>query len=174
MTLLSITQIGIWLLGGAIALLLFSRNSFALSDISVPWNAISWSLVIGVPAYFLYATVAAGVGIIAGDSQQARQLSGYLGMGIFVPFWLSMLLVNQPNGAVAVGLTLFPLSAPVTAMVRMALTEIPVWQLWAAAAGVLLSLAGSLAFVSRMFRASMLMYGQSIRPKAIWRAMQEA
>jgi len=174
MTLLSMTQIAIWLLGGVIAVLLISQGSFSLSDVSVPWNAIGWSLLLGVPAYFLYATLAAGAGIIAGDSQQAQQLSGYLGMGIFVPFWMSMLLVSHPNGALAVGLTLFPLSAPVTAMVRMALTEVPAWQLWTAASGVLLSLVVVLAFVARMFRASMLLYGQAIRPRAIWRAMRDA
>jgi ABC-2 type transport system permease protein len=74
----------------------------------------------------------------------------------------------------AIGLTWFPLTAPVVALFRLALTEVPAWHLIVSLVILLISLAASIWFVARIFRAAMLMYGQSLRPKQIWRALRQA
>jgi ABC-2 type transport system permease protein len=74
----------------------------------------------------------------------------------------------------AVGLTLFPLSAPMIALFRMALTDVPLWQLATSLGILIISLIGSVWFVARIFRAAMLMYGQSLNPRQILRALREA
>ncbi|MFQ5857145.1 MAG: ABC transporter permease, partial [Anaerolineae bacterium] len=172
MSLLSLTQVTIWALGGGIAASLALSSSVDLQSLSIPWHAVIWALLLGVPGYFLQTVLAAGVGIIAGDTQQAEQLTGIVGFLIFVPLILLGPLVNTPDGPLAVGLTLFPFTGPIVGLIRMALTEVPTWQLVASLTLIITSLAGSIWVVARIFRAAMLMYGRALRPRQVWEALR--
>jgi ABC-2 type transport system permease protein len=173
MTLVTLTQIAIWTIGGGIAIGLALAGSGA-QNISFPWEALVWGLLLGVPGYFLYAVLAAGLGVIAGDRQQARQLAGLLGFVGLSPLYFLGLLVNAINSPLALALTWFPLTAPMIALFRMALTSVPRWQLLVSLAILLVSLLVSIWFVARIFRAAMLIYGQSLRPRQIWQALRQA
>jgi ABC-2 type transport system permease protein len=174
LALLTLTQVGVWTAGAGIAVGLALAGASGSLSLSVPWGAIGWGLVLGIPGYFLYATLAAGLGILAGDRQQARQLAGMLGFIGMAPLYLVSAVLGAPNGPLAVALTLFPLTGPMLALLRMVITKVPAWQLAASAAILLASLGVSVWFVARVFRAAMLMYGQSLRPKQIWRALRQS
>jgi ABC-2 type transport system permease protein len=60
------------------------------------------------------------------------------------------------------------------ALFRMALSQVPTWQLWVSLAILIASLVASSWFVAHVFRAAMLMYGQSLRPKQIWAVLRQA
>jgi len=174
MTLLSLTQVAIWVLGAGVGLGLALFGTLRLEELSVPWASLLWAALLGIPGYFLYAVLASGLGIIAGDKQQARQLAGILGFLGITPVYFMGLLIDNLGGALGVGLTLFPLTAPMIALFRMALSEVPTWQLAGSFAVLLVSLGASVWFVARIFRAAMLMYGQALRPRQILRALRQA
>ena len=174
MTLLSLTQVGVWAVGGGIAIGLTLSSAVDVQTLSIPWEALMWALLLGIPGYFLYAVLASGLGVMAGDSQQAQQLAGVLGMLGLAPLWFVGLLINALNGPLAVGLTMFPLTAPMIGLVRMALVEVPTWQLITSLAILVASLIGSILLVARIFRAAMLMYGQALQPRQLWQALREA
>jgi ABC-2 type transport system permease protein len=174
MSMLSLTQLAVWAGGGLIGLALLAAGQVDLAGVNAPWKAIFWAAALGVPGYFLYAVLAAGLGVIAGSSQQAQQLAAFLGFIGMVPFWLAGALVSAPNSAIAVGLTLFPLTAPMFSLLRMAVTEVPLWQLVASAGILIASLAAAMWAVARIFRAAMLMYGQALSPRMIARAIRQA
>jgi ABC-2 type transport system permease protein len=173
MTLLALTQIVLWTAaaGLAIGLALVGADEPALS---IPWRALIWAALLGMPGYFLYAVLGAGLGIIAGDQQQARQLSGLLGFLGFSPLYFLGALVNNMDSPLAQALTWFPLTAPMLALFRMALGQVPDWQLAVSLAILLLSLVAAVWLVARIFRTTMLMYGQSLRLAQIWRALRQA
>lgn len=173
MSLLSLTQVTVWAIGGGIAAGLALSRSADLQGLSIPWEALAWGLLLGVSGYYLYAVLASGLGIIAGDSQQAQQLAGVLGFLGLVPLYFLGILVDNPDGPLAVALTLFPLSSPMVALFRMSLTDVPTWQLVASLGLIVASLAGSVWLVARIFRAAMLMYGQVLRPKQVVRALRD-
>jgi ABC-type Na+ efflux pump permease subunit len=56
----------------------------------------------------------------------------------------------------------------------MSLTEVPLWQLVTCFGILVLSLLAGIWAVTRIFRAAMLMYGQALRPREIWRALKQA
>lgn len=174
LTLLSLTQVGIWALGAGIALTLALSGRVDAQSLSIPWGALIWAALLGVPCYFLYAALASGLGIIAGDQQQARQLAGMLGFLGMSPVYMMSIIVQATDGPLAIGLTLFPLTSPVVALFRMALTDVPPWQLATGLGLIVISLVGSVWFVARIFRAAMLLYGQSLKPRHVLRALREA
>ena len=171
---LSLTQFAVWGLGAVIGLAIYLSGKVQLNMLSIPWEALLWMILLGVPGYLVYAVVAAGMGIIAGDSQQAQQLAGLLGMFAMAPFWLTGLLVNTPNSALAVGLSFFPLTGPSLILLRMSLTEVPLWQLIGSFATIAASLFLAMWLVSRIFRAAMLVYGQSLGVRQIWQALRKS
>lgn len=174
MSLLSLTQLGIWGVAGSIAAapeLLYMARTGALV---IHWWACLWALLLGLPVYFLYAVLAAGLGIIAGDSQQAQQFGGLLGFLSLTPIWFVNPLIQAPNGPLAVALTLFPLTGPLISLLRMTLTEIPTWQLVTSLALLIASLAVSIRLVTRIFRAAMLMYGQRLHLRQLLQALRQA
>ena len=173
-TMLSLTQFAVWGLGILLAAVLALTGRVEWATLSIPWRAVAWAALLGIPAYFLFALLAAGLGIIAGDSQQARQLAGMLGFFGLVPLWFAGAIVNAPDSPAAVALTIFPLTSPTIGLLRMALTEVPLWQLGLALALILVSMVAALWFVARIFHAAMLLYGQALRPRAIWRALAGA
>lgn len=173
MTLVTMTQIGIWATGAGIAIGL-GLAAAGEQTLSVPWEAVSWAVLLGVPGYFLYTVLASGLGIIAGDRQQARQLSGLLGFVGLSPLYFMGILINDLDSPLALGLTWFPLTATMVALFRMALSQVPTWQLGVSLAILIASLVVSVWFVARIFRAAMLIYGQSLRPKQIWQVLRQA
>ena len=77
--------------------------------------------------------------------------------------------MEHPNSPLAVGLSFFPLTAPLTVLMRAGLTEIPIWQIVAISIIMVLSAAGSLWLAGRAFRLGMLRYGQRLRLVEIFR-----
>lgn len=174
MSLLVLTQFSIWALGGIAAVFIALRGGLDLQNLLIPWEALLWGAALLIPGYLLFAVLGAGLGIIAGDSQQAQQLAGIFGLVGFVPVWMVSIWLNDPNGTAAVFLTLFPLTGPSVALMRMAFGEVPLWQLFTSLAIVLISLVLCTLIVSRIFRAAMLIYGKTLRPRQIWQALRQA
>jgi ABC-2 type transport system permease protein len=174
MALMSLTQVTVWTLTGVAALGIALAQNVDMTGVTVPWRALFWGAMLGVPGYFLYAALATGLGIIAGDSQQAQQLSGILGMVGMSPLYVMGGLINAIHSPVAVGLTLFPLTAPMVALFRMTLSEVPTWQLGTAAALIIAALIVAVWAVARVFRTAMLLYGQTLTFQQLTRALRKA
>ncbi|MGA9531950.1 MAG: ABC transporter permease [Anaerolineales bacterium] len=173
-SLVSLTQLAVWTAGGVGAVLLYLFSRQEPIALHLPWTAIFWGLALGLPSYLLFAFTGAGLGIVAGEGTQARQLSGVLGFLGMAPVWLLGLVVQQPGGTLAVGLTLFPFSATSIALFRMVLSAVPTWQLWTSLAITLVCLLISGWVLTRLFRTVMLLTGQRASISSLWRAARES
>jgi ABC-2 type transport system permease protein len=174
MTLLTLTQVGIWLLGAALGLGLAFGDQFASGQVSIPWQALLWGLLLGGLGYLFYAILAAGVGVVAGDRQQAQQMTGILGFVGLFPLWFLGPIIQNPSEPVAVFLTIFPLTGPLVGLIRLGLSAVPLWQLLAGLAVLALSIVAGVLIVARIFRASMLMFGQRMGLRQILQALRQA
>jgi ABC-2 type transport system permease protein len=75
----------------------------------------------------------------------------------------------NPNGILAVVLSYFPLTAPITILMRSAFTVVPVWEL---AINITLLVAFAIFaiwFAGKAFRLGMLQYGKKLSIKEIFR-----
>jgi len=170
-TLLSAVQLGIWLAAAAVALAIYWIGEGNGGFPALRWPLLGWGLLLGVPGYLLYAALAAGLGILAGTREQARQTSGFLSILAVAPLFLLTTLLSAPDSTMAVALTLIPFFAPTVAFFRMMLTEVPAWQLWTAFALLWIAVAAALWVTARVFRMAALLYGQRMDPRHIWRTV---
>jgi len=159
--------------GTSFLLLNRSGQTFKLpSDIRLPISFLVWGLVFFVLGYAVYASLMAGLGALAPNLREASQATFVIMLPLMVPLFLSSsVFMEAPNGAIATGLSLFPLSAPVAMMARLSAGGVPWWQ--APLAVVLLALTALLILrsVAGMFRAQSLLSGQGFNLKTYFRAL---
>ena len=104
--------------------------------------------------------------------REGQQLSMIYTMLVFVPLWFSSLLFIFPNSPIWVVLTIFPITAPMTVMLRLGVSDIAAWQLAVSIAVLVLSTIGVLFLSVKAFRVYLLMYGKRPRLREIIRNLK--
>ncbi|MHB1319776.1 MAG: ABC transporter permease [Anaerolineae bacterium] len=170
-SLLTLTQLAIWLVVATASLAAMWANEGHAGLPDLPWPVLGWGALLGVPGYLLYSALAAGLGILAGSREQARQTSGFLSLFAVVPLFVLTGVMSDADGPLAVALSLIPFFSPTVALFRMLVTAVPTWQLLTALALLWVAVLAALWVTARVFRASALMYGQTLSPRHIWSAL---
>jgi ABC-2 type transport system permease protein len=107
----------------------------------------------------------AAIGSTVTEEREGQQVAGLFTLPVMAPYWFAAQLMGNPNGPLAVGLSYFPLTAPVALSIRAGLTSIPAGQLALSLGLLVLSALGALWLAGRAFHLGMLRYGQ----KVAWR-----
>lgn len=175
-----LTQLGIWL-GFMVFItapaVVAAVPMIAASSIKIP--VIAPSLLIHFLAFFLlgfllYASYFAAIGSAFNNLQEAQQTAGFLNFFLVAPFICFMAIINDPDSALSVGLSFFPLFTPLLMMLRIAVKMPPAWQV---ALGYLISIATVVGMVwvcAKIYRVGILMYGKKPTLQEIWKWMRYA
>jgi len=159
--------------GTGFVLMNLSGRAFSLpSGIHLPFSMVAWGLIFFVLGYAVYASLMAGLGALAPNLREASQVTFVIMIPLIVPlFFSSSVFATDPNGPIATGLSLFPLSTPVAMMARLAAGVVPWWQPPLAALLLVLSAVLIVRAVAGMFRAQALLSGQSIKVRTYLNAL---
>ena len=165
-------QVAVWsAIGYSLLGSLGQSSSFLPSFGELSAGLIGWGLLYFFLGFAVYASLMAGLGALVTHLREASQVTLFLMMPLLAPLMLVSVLVTRPNDALAVVLSLFPLTAPVTMPMRLAIGEVPVWQI---ALSITL-LAGASVLVVRsaagIFRAQNLLSGQTFKVSLFFRAL---
>ena len=154
-------QVAVWLVSLPLPLNLASSTlgSF-FSAIQLPGNFTVLGLVYFILGYLFFVVVSAGIGAISTKVEEGSQLVMILTMPVFIPFWFGSLLFMFPNNPIWVVLTIFPVTAPVTTMLRLGVSGVPAWELAVSMVVLVLAIIGSLFLAIRVFKTYLLMYGK--------------
>jgi ABC-2 type transport system permease protein len=158
--------------GSGYLMLLFSNKRFALGDaFNLPPTVLVWGIVFFLLGYAVYASLMAAVGALVPNLREASQLTTIIIMPMIIPLVFISVMINTPNSPLAVVLSLFPLTAPVSMMTRLAATSVPFWQS-ALAAGLLAITAWLLVQgAAKLFRAQNLLSGQTVTLVSFFKAL---
>ncbi len=130
----------------------------------LPTHLLVWAGVFAVLGYAIYGSLMAGLGALAPDVKDTRSTSVMLMAPMILAYMFNIIVVEVPNGAIAVILSLFPLTSPVSMISRMTVLDVPAWQLILAAALQLLAALAIVRLVARLFRAQILLSGAAPTP----------
>jgi len=164
----SLTQLGIWMATGVLALLVASFFTPDVQGVRIPWTLLGVVALFFLPAFALIAGMMTAVGGMVSDLRQGQQIAGILNLFFMLPFFLLMLIMAQPNSPLVVALTLFPTTAFVTITMRWAMTTVPLWQLAVSWLLLVASAGWCVWLAARIFRIGMLHYGQTLRVKTVF------
>ncbi|MHC1740835.1 MAG: ABC transporter permease [Anaerolineaceae bacterium] len=158
--------------GSGLLLLRYSGQNLALADaFQLPTSILIWGILFFILGYAVYASLMAGIGALVPNMREASQLTIVVVIPLIVPLMFISTLIQSPDSMLSIVLSMFPLTAPVAMMTRLAATNVPLWQI-----GVtLLLLALTALFMIRaaagLFRAQNLLSGKSISAKNFIRAL---
>jgi ABC-2 type transport system permease protein len=102
-----------------------------------------------------------GIGSLVSTYQEANQWAAMISLSAMFPFFMLSAIVDQPQGPLAVVLSLFPWTAPVTMMMRLPSGGVPAWQIALSATLLLASTILMLRLAARVFRIGLLLYGKT-------------
>ena len=170
---ISLVGVGLWsaIIGGGAALLLANVPAGVL-----PTPAVGWPVMIALggvyftTAFLIYGALYLGIGSLCSSIREVQSLSMPVTIGQTIIFIAVLGAVDQPDGALAIFMSVFPLSSSYMMAARAALE--PGLTLHALAVVWQLGFAGlAIWFSSRLFRAGVL---QSGPPPSLWKAAKLA
>jgi ABC-2 type transport system permease protein len=158
--------------GTAYILLVVSGTTFQVpADFQLAPYILVWGLVYFLLGYAVYGSLMGAVGALVPNLRETSQATMVVILPMIIPLMFVSLLIQQPDGLLAIGLSLFPLTSPVTMMLRLSITSVPVWQLFLSVVLLLLTAVVILRVVARMFQAQSMLSGQPMSMKYIVQLM---
>lgn len=154
-------QYGIWFIAGAFIYMANPMNFQAQMDGS-PVKPLQLILLV---LYFLlgfifYASLYAAIGASCTTQQETQQWQMPIAFGLIIPFMLMMPTLMTPNASWVVALSLFPVTSPITMLLRAGAVQVPLWQI---AASILLLILGTIGVAwaaAKVYRVGILMTGK--------------
>ena len=164
-----LTQLIVWFIFGWIGLKVAGQFVPVLQNFSLPPNYIGNILLITLPAFVMVAALMAAIGATMTEMREAQQIQGMFSLSITVPLYLSNSLMFHPNSTLAYVMSYFPLTSPLTVLIRQSVTVIPAWQMALHVALLVAFAVFAIWFSGKAFRLGMLQYGRKITLKEIFR-----
>jgi ABC-2 type transport system permease protein len=165
---IGLTQMLAWI-GFVIIGILVGREKLGfLQGIQLSPQTLLLILVILMPAFVMVCALMALIGATVSESREGQQMTGLISLPIWLPYMLTGVIIGNPNAPIAVALSLFPFTAPITLLMRQGMTIIPAWQLAVSSAILVLSAAASVWLAGRAFRLGMLRYGKRLAWREIF------
>jgi ABC-2 type transport system permease protein len=173
-----LTQLAVWLLMGGI----FGGYSAGIAAMATDFNLLQflrpavfvYFVVFFLLAYLIYVSFYAIAGAICNSEKEAQQFVSPVIFILMLPWFLMMPIIMNPDSSLSVGLSLFPLFAPITMFARILVSEPATWQIILA---IVLSIATIYVLfwiTAKIFRVGILSYGKRPTIPELWRWMKVA
>lgn len=138
---------------------------------SLPSNLIIWTVVYAILGYAMYGSQMAGLGALVPDIKDSRGLTFVVLAPLIIVYVFLTAIVARPDGPIAIFLSMFPLTAPVGMITRMAATDVPTWQAILSALLQLIAVIFIVRMAAKLFRAQTLLSGQPVDVRRFYGAL---
>jgi ABC-2 type transport system permease protein len=168
---MGIVQLAVW---SVVVILVLGRGDTLFSNLplpALPWQRWALIALFYIAGYFVYATLYAGLGALSPNPKEGSQYAFLIILPVLIPLWFSNVFWTAPNSPAAVGMSLFPLTAPLAMPLRLSAGIVPAWQLGVSLALIIVTSIVVIALVTRLFRGQVLVSGQPLSLGYIWRTL---
>lgn len=141
----------------------------------IPWLTLIVSFMIYFTlGYLIYSSVYAAIGAAVDNETDTQQFMFPVIMPLMLAVYVGFFSVfENPNGPIAVGFSLFPLTSPIVMLMRLpggvGADGVPWWQLFASIALLVLTFIGIVWLAARIYRVGILMYGKKPTYKELYK-----
>jgi ABC-2 type transport system permease protein len=160
-------QLVVW-----IAVATMATSLLAAAALAVLFFGCLLFFVLGFLMLGSLMTGTAALGTTAREGQQMATIWSTL--TIMPPAFTWMGVLDAPNGALARALGWFPLTAPITMMLRLGTGQVPWWDVLVSAASLVVGVYLSIRVAGALFRLGLLMYGKRPSLREIFRQLRHA
>lgn len=164
---IALTQIVTWLLSGYVLASFQADVGGFMSNANITIGQIAFFLLVFLLNYFLFAAISIGIGASVTAEQEARQFASIFSLiGILPMMFLAAYITNQK--LVVIGLSLFPLTAPMSLIIGLSFDILPTWLILLSIGMLTVSVVLAIFVSVYVFRLGMLMYGQRLGLRQLW------
>ncbi len=152
----SLTILIVYLIGGfAIA------TSKGWTD-RIPLDIVPWFIIFQIFGVLFFAAIFMAVGASVSQLKEAQSLLLPVWMLLMSPMFVWILVIREPNGAMATWFSFFPPATPTMMMLRMSTSAtIPLWQPLVGLLILIVSTIFCVYVASRIYRVGLLWQGQT-------------
>ncbi len=133
--------------------------SAALGDVHIGTARIVLALVYFVLGFLLFGSLMAAIGALSGSVREAQNFVVVVTLPAAIPFFFLQMFAEEPSGALARVLSMFPLTAPLAMVMRLVVSDVPAWELGLSLGLLALGIAGAVWLAGRLFRVNVLLAG---------------
>jgi ABC-2 type transport system permease protein len=168
------TQLLAWVAFAVLAIYIGGNylNIDQIQNVSINGKMVLTTAAIALPPFVMLAALLTALGSTLAEAQEAQQATGLFMIPYMLPIYLLQPLMEDPNGPLAVGLSLFPPTSVVTFSLRLGFSQVPTWQIAASIAISAVCALGAIWLAGRAFRLGMLRYGQRLNWRLIFSRKQ--
>jgi len=167
---LGLVQFASWVSIGLIMFAMASPQAIGTEAFTIATiTKIALYLVFFMLGYLLYAALLAAIGALTETKMEAQQISSVVTIFSLIPALCTLFLNEEGDLVFGTVLTLFPLTAPITTIIRVFLEKITMPEILASGAMLVFSTIVVIAVATRLFRAEILMYGKKFSPRQLMR-----
>ena len=166
-------QVAVWLVSAIGFLLALGRISEIPAGLIAPpgpWPLLAAACYF-LLGYALFGTLMGALGAVTTTQRESGQVTAVIVLPAMVPFWTLAQLLEHPDGALAQALSYFPLTAPLTAMVRLGIGGMDLLQVLTSLAVMALFVALVVVGTLRLFRTYLLTTGSRPGARALVRTV---
>ena len=132
-------------------------------------STMGWIVFWFVLGYAFYAVLYAAAGSLVSRQEEAQSIQLPVTGVLLVAYFLSFGAIQSPDSAAAVFGSLFPPTAPMVMIVRIAQGGVPWWQIALSVALVAVTVAGMVQLAGRIYAGGVLRFGRRLRLREAWR-----
>lgn len=178
LALVGLTQLAVWLTMGGILGGYAAGITAVATDINIMQflrpAIFFYFIIFFLLGYLIYVCFYAIAGAVCNSEKEAQQFAAPVIVILMIPWFLMMPIIMNPDSSLSVGLSLFPLFAPITMFARVLVSEPAGWQI---ALSILLSIGTIyvlLWITAKIFRVGILSYGKRPTIPELWRWLKVA
>jgi ABC-2 type transport system permease protein len=171
-----LTQMTIWMF--ATTLMFRFRvplmELFGLPATNIPLPSVSAGqiailLVFFLLGYTLYSALFAAVGAMVSSEQEAQQAQMPVVLMLVMSIIFLQPVLLEPDGSLAIALSLTPISSPIMMPLRMSTIDVPAWEV---GISILTLIAGcylAVYFAAKVYRTGLLMHGKRVSFREVFK-----
>ena len=157
---LGLFQISVYLIAIILGSQLVGRNVPVLANVELDAQIVALAVVYFIAGYLLFAAMFSVVGVVANSVSEAPNITIIFVLPAMLPFIFIDAIVQEPHGTLSTVFSLFPLSSPLTMIIRASTGTASAVDI-ALSLGILaVSILAVMWFAGRMFRVQTLLAGK--------------
>ncbi len=166
-------QILVWL-GMGFLLLVGLVSQDILPGFTIPVDLFLLCLGYFLVGYLMIASLMAGAGSLGNTMKESQQLSIIFTIPVWLPMFAIVAILAEPLSILSRIFAWFPLTSPVTMMLRLPSGQVPWWEIPLTFGILIIFTWFCLKFGAKLFRLGSLMYGKRPSLPEIVRWMRQA
>jgi ABC-2 type transport system permease protein len=141
---------------------------------------INWPLMVGMFIFFfiggflLYASLFAAIGAAVDSDSDTQQFMLPVTLPLIFSYIVSAMLITNPESPIGNFFSIFPLTSPITIMVKTAIGNISVWHLISAMAALVVAFLFFIWLGGKIYRVGILSYGKKVSYKDLWKWIRQS